>query len=287
MITGLDLVGAAMHNRFVAEDKPGATMRRGANYSTWWNGGLRTTVYFHNMIGLLTETIGNPTPMRDPVRARAPAAERRSAVPIAPQTWHFRQSVDYSITANRAVLDFASRHRETFLFNICEMGKDSIEQGSTDTWTMYPRRTAGGEGRRSLGRRRPRAEAATRAWCRAAWRATPCRWPSTSAAEASPEWRDPRAYVLPADQPDFLTADQVRQRAAQDRRGRASRHGAVQRGGKQYPAGSYVVKTAQAFRPHVLDMFEPQDHPNDFQFPAARRSRLMTTPAGRSPIRWA
>jgi hypothetical protein len=27
------------------------------------------------------------------------------------------------------------------------------------------------------------------------------------------------------------------------------------------------VKTAQAFRPHVLDMFEPQDHPNDFQYP--------------------
>ena len=62
IITGLDVVGAAMHNRFVAENKPGATMRRGANYSTWWNGGLRTTVYFHNMIGLLTETIGNPTP---------------------------------------------------------------------------------------------------------------------------------------------------------------------------------------------------------------------------------
>ena len=28
-----------------------------------------------------------------------------------------------------------------------------------------------------------------------------------------------------------------------------------------------MVKTAQAFRPHVLDMFEPQDHPNDFQYP--------------------
>jgi hypothetical protein len=28
-----------------------------------------------------------------------------------------------------------------------------------------------------------------------------------------------------------------------------------------------VVKTAQAFRPHVLDMFEPQDHPNDVRYP--------------------
>ena len=46
-----------MQSRFVAEGKPGATMRSGSNYSTWWNGGLRTTVYFHNMIGLLTEAI--------------------------------------------------------------------------------------------------------------------------------------------------------------------------------------------------------------------------------------
>ncbi len=42
---------------------------------------------------------------------------------------------------------------------------------------------------------------------------------------------------------------------------------AFQVSGKSYPAGSYVVKTAQAFRPHVLDMFEPQDHPNDFRYP--------------------
>ena len=37
--------------------------------------------------------------------------------------------------------------------------------------------------------------------------------------------------------------------------------------GKQYPAGSFVIKTAQAARAHVLDMFEPQDHPNDFAYP--------------------
>ena len=37
--------------------------------------------------------------------------------------------------------------------------------------------------------------------------------------------------------------------------------------GKSYPAGSYVVKTAQAFRPHVMDMFEPQDHPDDIPYP--------------------
>ncbi len=39
--------------------------------------------------------------------------------------------------------------------------------------------------------------------------------------------------------------------------------------GKTYPAGSFVVFTAQAFRPHVMDMFEPQDHPNVIPYPGA------------------
>ena len=43
--------------------------------------------------------------------------------------------------------------------------------------------------------------------------------------------------------------------------------------GKHYPAGSYVVLTAQAFRPQVLDMFEPQDHPNDFPYPGGPPNR--------------
>jgi hypothetical protein len=43
--------------------------------------------------------------------------------------------------------------------------------------------------------------------------------------------------------------------------------GPVTAGGKTYPAGSFVFKAAQAYRPHLLDMFEPQDHPNDFQYP--------------------
>ncbi|GAI75418.1 unnamed protein product, partial [marine sediment metagenome] len=39
--------------------------------------------------------------------------------------------------------------------------------------------------------------------------------------------------------------------------------------GKSYPVGSYVVKAAQAFRPHVRSMFEPQDYPDDIPYPGA------------------
>jgi hypothetical protein len=39
--------------------------------------------------------------------------------------------------------------------------------------------------------------------------------------------------------------------------------------GRSYPPGSFIVKTAQPFRPHVIDMFEAQDHPDDIAYPGA------------------
>ncbi|HJS43951.1 MAG TPA: M14 family metallopeptidase, partial [Gemmatimonadales bacterium] len=246
---GIDAVGAAMHGRFVAENKPGATMRRGASYSTWWNGGLRTTTYFHNMIGLLTETIGNPTPIEIPFLPDRQLPSGDYPAPIAPQRWRFRQSVDYSITANRAVLDYASRYRETLLFNIWRMGRNSIERGSRDHWTMTPRRVDS---------------------VRAAVRRDSVRGPAPAryfAMLRDSAARDPRGYILPADQPDFPTATKFVNALIKNGITVHRATSPFDVGGKRYAAGSYVVKTAQAFRPHVLDMFEPQDHPNDFQYP--------------------
>src|SRR5690606_32477918 len=57
IMTSLDAIGAAMHNRLNVEGKPGYGQRGASQFSTWWNGGLRTAPYFHNMIGILTETI--------------------------------------------------------------------------------------------------------------------------------------------------------------------------------------------------------------------------------------
>ncbi len=81
---GIELVGTAMHSRLVAEGKGGSAMRTGANYSTWWNGGLRTITYFHNMIGILTEIIGSPTPMNIPLVADKQLPQGDWPMPIAP-----------------------------------------------------------------------------------------------------------------------------------------------------------------------------------------------------------
>jgi len=294
----LDLVGAAMHSRFVAEGKPGVTMRSGASYSTWWNGGLRTTVYFHNMIGLLTETIGNPTPMRIPLVPANQLPRGDLPMPIEPQEWHFRQSIDYSLTANWAVMDVASRYRETFLFNIWRMGMNSIERGRKDTWTVTGRdvealqqlatqqrsqatsnvtaagAAAAGAAAADTTRASQSGAAAGQGVAPRPDRETPSANDALFArAMRDPADRDARGYIIPANQSDFATATKFVNtlRHVGVTVQRATRDFTV--GGKTYPAGSYVVPMAQAFRPYVLDSFEPQDHPNDFAYPGGPPKR--------------
>ncbi len=253
---GIELVGAAMHNRFVAEGKPGATMREGAGYSTWWNGGLRTATYFHNMIGILTETIGNPTPMEIPFLPQRLLPKNDLPLPVQPQKWHFRQSIEYMITANRAILDLASKHREDFLMNIYRMGKNSIDRGSRDHWTIKPKRIT--EVEEAILKDNPASAGSGRS------RSYPKKYYDML---FELDKRDPRGYILPSDQTDFLTATKFVN--ALIKSGvfvhRATRSFKV--GEKSYPKGSYIVKTAQAFRPHILSMFEPQNHPDDIPYP--------------------
>ena len=178
LILGLQALGTHMHQRLATEGKPGATMASGGAYDGWWNGGIRNTGNFHNIIAILTETIGSPTPMRVPLVAQRQIPNRDLPYPIAPQEWRFKQSIDYSMSFNRGVLDYASRNRENLLFNIYRMGQRSIEHGSQDYWTPSPSRInalpAGG-GRGAT----PEAEAA-------AW-----------ASLRKPELRDPRALHHP------------------------------------------------------------------------------------------
>lgn len=271
VVMGTELVGIAMHNRFIAENKPGATMRSGAGYSTWWNGGLRSTAYFHNMVGILTEIIGNPTPIEIPFILQRHLPKGDYPYPIAPQKWHFKQTIEYLITADRAILDLAAKLKEDFLFNIYRMGKNSIERGSRDHWTITPKRIAAveeiiaKEQQKTPAPSQPAIEIPPEFTARmGAGRSLPAKYYEFL---RNPEWRDPRGYIIPSDQPDFLTATKfvnalikngiTVHRATKD----------FQVGGKTYPAGSYIVKCAQAFRPHILSMFEPQDHPHDVAYP--------------------
>jgi hypothetical protein len=264
VVMGIEMVGNAMHQRFVAENKPGTALRNGGPFSTWWNGGLRTTAYFHNIIGLLTETIGNPTPVEIPFIPDKQLPDLDMPLPIDPQEWHFGQSIEYSITANRAVVDYASRYRETLLYNIYLMGRNAIDRGSRDHWTIHPTRIDSLKAKLEEDGVRDRFADLVQG---------PLAGYFQSGVPAEylqylrkPEQRDPRGYIIPADQDDFPTATKFVNTLIKNgvTVHRATRDFDVN--GNSYPRDSYVVLTAQAFRPHVMDMFEPQDHPNDFDY---------------------
>ena len=259
IMTSIDAVGAAMHNRMNVENKPGYTQRGGSVFSTWYNGGLRTTTYFHNMVGLLTEIVGSPTPSEIPLVPSRLLPNGDSPNPITPRKWYFKNSIDYSVSLNYAVLGYAQRYHDELLFNIYQMGKNSIERGSKDTWSATPKKidaiTEAGKSDRSSaveGDFGARRGISTKAF---------------DTVMKAPANRDARGYILSADQPDFNTS--IKFLNALIRTGiqveKAAAEFTVE--GKRYPSGSYIVKTDQPFRPHVLDMFEPQDHPNDFKYP--------------------
>ena len=240
VMRGIDWIASSMNRRFASERKPGVISRGGAPYSGWWNGGLRSTCYFHNVIGILTEAFGHPDPTRivQSVDRRLTSGEYPDPVPT--QVWHARQTVEYLQTANFAILDHASRYRRELLRDIYRMGRNSIERGSRDHWTATPQ---------LIAMAKAKIEAKE----------------DGDAVFVDPSLRDPRAWILPAGQRDGAAA--LRMAQALQRSG-VDVHVAKQPFvvvGREVPAGSFVVFAAQAFRPHVRDLFEPQFHPDDFK----------------------
>jgi len=224
--TGLNEVGSAMGNRFALKKMPGAIADVG--FSMWWNGGMRTVPYFHNMIGILTETgHDSPSPrMYDPkvfpktiaLRANPGGVgiivdEEVSGVPNArvlyPYPWpggesHFSEPVNFMVTGSIAVLRAASDSRLKWLMNIHRMGQDAIVAGMSGT----------------------------------------------------------RYYIIPAGQ---RHDDEARNLVNLLLEGgieidRATQ--AFRAGDNRYAEGTFIINAAQAFRPYIVDLLEKQAYPD-------------------------
>jgi Zinc carboxypeptidase len=268
--SSIDWVGMAMQRRFAAEGKAGIVDKNSTSYSTWWNGGLRTAGYFHNMIGILTEAIGNPTPQNIPIVLERQLPSGDGIFPVQWGPWHFRQSIDYSMTANRAILDLASKYREDLLFNFWRMGRNSIERGEHDSWTTTPPVVAAA--RKAIGGtatpQGPSTDMPSGGGGRGAGGGgcTGAGLQVCAGVLRDPDHRDARAFVIPANQREFAQALDFLQALsfAGIEIQKASADFSIK--GVSYPKGSFVVRADQAFRPHVLDMFEPQWHPMDLQY---------------------
>jgi hypothetical protein len=209
------------------------------------------------------------------------------------------------VSSNYAIFDYASRYRETLLYDKYLMAKHAIAKGSKDNWTISGKDVAaveealkegaqqagapaGGRGGAGGGRGgRGGAGAAGAAGAaptggdfvvggtpdRGGNRNDMSGMAAYNAVFKAKDKRDPRGYIIPSDQPDFPTAvkfvNTLRHVGVTIEKATQSFSVA----GKQYPAGSLVIKTAQAPRAQILDMMEPQDHPNDFAYPGGPPKR--------------
>jgi len=145
VMRGVDLIGGAMQHRFEQENKDGVISRY--QFSVWYNGSVRTTSYFHNMIGILTET-GHPSATPFTYNSADFPATLSNGVPSLipsvtyPHPWkggtlHLRDAVEYMFTGSLAVLDAAGKYREELLNGIYNIGTRQMEAGRRDAPVAY------------------------------------------------------------------------------------------------------------------------------------------------------
>jgi hypothetical protein len=145
IVRGVDLVGGAMQHRFEREGKNGVISRYA--FSIWYNGSVRTTSYFHNIIGILTETgHASATPYTYDA-SRFPPTLSNGVATLAPSvtypnpwkggTLHLRDAVEYMLTGSLAVLEVAAKYRERFLYGTYQVGARQIAKGQTEAPVAY------------------------------------------------------------------------------------------------------------------------------------------------------
>lgn len=202
-------------------------------YTSWWQGGFSQGVWWHNVVGLLTElaSVRIATPVEqdsakpgvkpppqsrefryedfeDPAK-KLPAPTDTEARNNYPRPWiggkwTLRNIVDYELAATYGLLTACADNRLMFLNNFWKMAKQAVEDGKT---------------------------------------------------------KEPFAFIVPPEQHDPIVAARMLE-ILQD--GGVEIHRAEESfkaDGKEYPTGTYVVLMSQPYRAYAKDMLEVQKYP--------------------------
>ena len=191
-----------------------------AMYDNWWQGGFRTVVYRHNMVGILTEAasanIASPVFQRKrELRGTSRGLPDYTMTTNFPEPWpggwwRLRDIVDYEKIACMSVFTLAARYHELFHSNTVQLARHAIEQGSAEP---------------------------------------PFAW------LVPPDQRDPRSA---AEMLERLHATGIEVHRAEE---------GFTADGVSYPAGTFIMYSAQPFRNHLNDMMERQEYPNRLRYP--------------------
>ena len=198
---GTQLLGAEMAMTLEQAGKSGVIY--GYAFDAYWPGGTRSTPWWKNTIGILTETASaqlmTPTFVRpEELKGNAKGlSEYRAQVnfphPWPGGWWRPRDIVDYALLVTNSALRSCSEHREELLRNRVTMSLDAVHLGETEA---------------------------------------------------------PYGYVIPGDQWDTGTANKLVKLMVE--------HGVEV---EQTREGSFVIPTAQPYRPFILEMMEQQNFP--------------------------
>lgn len=140
----INIIGSAMAERFALKQMPGALAR--GSFTMWWNGGMREVPYYHNQVGILTETSHNlPTPTYFNPDSRPEMLfghPTDSTAVFYPRPWlggksTFQQAVNYNFTAVMALLNVAAQRKYDFLYNMYRMGRHQIAKGKAGNPYAY------------------------------------------------------------------------------------------------------------------------------------------------------
>lgn len=128
----VNMIGMAIAKGLEERGQVGAT-HMGTGYDAWYPGYIDYLPMFKNIAAFWTETQGNGAAPRTSAPEQIPADMRRPQAlyssPWLGGTWRLRDAVDYMHTASLSVLEYASRYKESLLFNRYQAGRDQILNG--------------------------------------------------------------------------------------------------------------------------------------------------------------
>jgi hypothetical protein len=140
IMRGADLIGATMALDLEERGKSGVIS--GFSFDAYWPGGTRSTPWWKNTVGILTE-VASPriaTPIQiDPAElegGRKGLPDYRRQVnypnPWRGGWWRLRDVVEYELIASDSALRTAARHRRDFLANRARMALAAVHGGERD-----------------------------------------------------------------------------------------------------------------------------------------------------------
>jgi zinc carboxypeptidase len=136
----VNMIGMAIAKGLEERGQVGAT-HMGTGYDAWYPGYIDYLPMFKNIAAFWTETQGTGAAPRTSAPDQIPAAMRRPqslySSPWLGGTWKFRDAVDYMHTASLSVLEYASRYKDSLLYNRYQAGRDQILKGRREAPYAY------------------------------------------------------------------------------------------------------------------------------------------------------